>query len=107
MSLLGKSGFKQTAQMCAQKANYAFKRLTAIDGVRSRFKQKWFFNEFVLELPRDAPFAEFGTEMINGPTGIFESIIELRPACFPRSIKELGQLFVLPEHPGHRRRERD
>jgi len=54
LSLLGKSGFKQTAEMCAQKANYAFKRLTAIDGVSSRFKQKWFFNEFVLELPRDA-----------------------------------------------------
>jgi glycine dehydrogenase subunit 1 len=54
MALLGKEGFKRTAQMCAQKANYAFKRLTAIDGVKSRFNQKWFFNEFVLELPRDA-----------------------------------------------------
>jgi glycine dehydrogenase subunit 1 len=54
LSLLGKCGFKRTAEMCAQKANYAFKRLTAIDGVTSRFKQKWFFNEFVLDLPRDA-----------------------------------------------------
>ena len=54
LSLLGKEGFKRTAQMCAQKANYAFKRLTAIEGVTSRFRQKWFFNEFVLDLPRDA-----------------------------------------------------
>lgn len=54
MALLGKSGFKKTAQMCTTKANYAFKRLTAINGVTSHFNHKWFFNEFVLDLPKDA-----------------------------------------------------
>ena len=54
MSLLGKQGLKETAQLCADKASYAYKRLTAIPGVEPRFKTKWFFNEFVLRLPCNA-----------------------------------------------------
>lgn len=54
LSLLGKEGLKETAQLCADKASYAFNRLTAIPGVKPRFKSKWFFNEFVLDLPCDA-----------------------------------------------------
>jgi glycine dehydrogenase subunit 1 len=54
LSLVGKQGLRQTAQRCADKASYAYQRLTAIPGVRPHFPAKWFFNEFVLDLPQEA-----------------------------------------------------
>jgi len=63
ISLLGRQGLKQTAQLCADKASYAWQRLTAIRGVKPRFTAKWFFNEFVLELPANA--AEIAGKLIE------------------------------------------
>jgi len=54
LSLLGKEGLKETAQRCADKASYAYNRLTAIPGVEPHFSNRWFFNEFVLDLPTEA-----------------------------------------------------
>ena len=53
-SLLGKDGLKRVAQLCADKASYAYQRLTAIPGVKPRFRAKWVFNEMVLDLPCEA-----------------------------------------------------
>ncbi|PKL49659.1 MAG: aminomethyl-transferring glycine dehydrogenase [Planctomycetes bacterium HGW-Planctomycetes-1] len=54
MSLLGKEGLKETAQLCADKASYAWQKLTSIKGVKPRFGAKWFYNEFVIDLPTNA-----------------------------------------------------
>jgi glycine dehydrogenase subunit 1 len=54
LSLLGKDGLKEVAQLCADKTNYAYERLTTIKGIEPRFRGKWVFNEFVFDLPCDA-----------------------------------------------------
>ncbi len=54
LSLLGKGGLRQLAQLCADKASYALERLQKVPGVEVQFPSRWFFNEFVLQLPTPA-----------------------------------------------------
>ena len=53
LSLMGKKGLVEVAQLCASRAAYARKRLKDIDGVRPTFAQHY-FNEFAVTLPKDA-----------------------------------------------------
>jgi glycine dehydrogenase subunit 1 len=54
LSLLGKTGLSQLAQVCADKAWYAQQKLLEIPGVTLRFPDRWYFNEFVVDLPNRA-----------------------------------------------------
>jgi len=54
LSLLGKAGLKELAEACAAKADYARQRLLRVPGVTMRFPNRWYFNEFVLNLPMAA-----------------------------------------------------
>lgn len=53
MSLLGKRGLCDLAELCLDRAGYAERKLTAIDGVDRVYDQP-FFNEFAIRLPRNA-----------------------------------------------------
>ena len=53
VSLLGRQGLVDVAELCMAKARHALTALTGIKGVR-RVGAEPFFNEFVLELPREA-----------------------------------------------------
>lgn len=68
LSLLGKQGFKELAEINAAKAQYAFAKLTAIPGVSAPFKDSYFFNEFVVTLnkPVKPVLEKLRTEKIHG-----------------------------------------
>ncbi len=51
LSLLGKDGFEQAANLCFQKAHYAAESLRSLPGFRLPFDRP-FFNEFVLSCPQ-------------------------------------------------------
>jgi glycine dehydrogenase subunit 1 len=52
LETLGQLGLKEMALQNVQKANYAADRLTRVKGIKKKFAGK-FFNEFVLEFPKD------------------------------------------------------
>jgi glycine dehydrogenase subunit 1 len=52
LETLGQLGLKEMALQNIQKANYAADRLARVKGVKKKFAGK-FFNEFVLEFPKD------------------------------------------------------
>ena len=54
LCMLGKEGFRELAQVCADKAYYLQRRLTELPGVTLRFPDRWYFNEFVIDLPLPA-----------------------------------------------------
>jgi len=54
LSLLGAEGLRELAQVCADKAYYAQRRLTELAGVKLRYPERWYFNEFVVDLPLPA-----------------------------------------------------
>ena len=55
MSLLGKNGLRQVAELCFHKAHYAAERIASLQGF-SLWSPTTFFNEFVIRCP--APAAE-------------------------------------------------
>jgi glycine dehydrogenase subunit 1 len=62
LSVVGKSGLKQVANLCYQKAHYAAQQLSQIAGVSLLFGQP-FFHEFVVRLPK--PVAEVNEHLLE------------------------------------------
>jgi glycine dehydrogenase subunit 1 len=50
MSVMGKQGMKEVANLCLQKSHYLAEEITKIDGFKLKFS-KPFFKEFVIETP--------------------------------------------------------
>ncbi len=50
MAVLGKQGFREMSELCAQKAHYAFRQVTALPGFSAAFSSP-FFDEFVVKTP--------------------------------------------------------
>jgi glycine dehydrogenase subunit 1 len=62
LSLLGKKGLRQVAELCYQKAHYAAQQLSQIDGIGLCFTEP-FFHEFTLCV--DRPVAEVNAYLLE------------------------------------------
>jgi glycine dehydrogenase subunit 1 len=62
MSLLGKNGLRQVAELCYQKAHYAAKEISTLPGY-SLWSTSPFFNEFVINTP--APVSEINDLLLD------------------------------------------
>lgn len=62
LSLLGKHGLRQVAELCYHKAHYASRRLSRLPGY-ALWSEAPFFNEFVLQCP--APIQEINDHLLE------------------------------------------
>jgi glycine dehydrogenase subunit 1 len=62
MSLLGKHGLRQVAELCYHKAHYAAQQITSLEGY-SLWSEAPFFNEFVVRCPK--PVAEINAHLLE------------------------------------------
>lgn len=62
MAVIGKTGLKQVANLCYQKAHYAAQQLSKIDGFELCYSQP-FFHEFTLRCPQ--PAAEINAHLLE------------------------------------------
>ena len=62
MSLLGKPGLRQVAELCYQKAHYAANRISELPGF-SLWSDAQFFHEFVVRCPK--PVSEINEELLE------------------------------------------
>ena len=63
LSLIGKEGFKQVANLCYQKAHYAAKRISMLKGFELAFIDTPFFHEFVVKTPQ--PVSQINLRLQN------------------------------------------
>ncbi len=64
MSLLGKNGLRQVAELCFHKAHYAAERLAALPGFSLEFNGP-FFHEFVVCLPEGLDVDDVNAELLD------------------------------------------
>lgn len=62
LSLLGKRGLRQVAELCYHKAHYLADRLSQLPGFRRTYTEP-FFHEFAIQLPR--PFEEVNAHLLE------------------------------------------
>lgn len=62
MSLLGKNGLRQVAELCYHKAHYAANSITALAGY-TLWSSLPFFNEFVVQTPQ--PVSEINDQLLE------------------------------------------
>ncbi len=62
LSLLGKQGLRQVAELCYHKAHYAAQRLSQLPGFSLAYREP-FFHEFAIRLPR--PFEEVHQHLLE------------------------------------------
>jgi glycine dehydrogenase subunit 1 len=62
MSLLGKNGLRQVAELCFHKAHYAAEKISGLPGF-SMWSSMPFFNEFVIQTP--SPVSEINDHLLD------------------------------------------